>query len=43
MWQTGLNWKAILNAVAVRMVASGQTVPQSRMNFDGVAPVAFRS
>ena len=45
--QTGLSWRAILNAVAVSMVAgavpSGQTAQQSLMNFDGVASVALRS
>jgi hypothetical protein len=47
MRQSGLRWRAMLNAVAVTMVAgavpSGQTVQQSLINFDGVASVALRS
>jgi hypothetical protein len=47
MQQSGLHWRAILNAVAVTMVAgavpSGQTLQQSLINFDGVASVALRS
>jgi hypothetical protein len=45
--QTRLCRTAILNAVAVRLVAgavpSGQTVQQSLLNFDGAASVALRS
>ncbi len=47
MQQSGLHRRAILNAVAVAMVAgavrSGQTVQQSLKNFDGVGSVALRS
>ena len=38
LWTLG-----ILNAVAIRMVAPGQIVRQSLINFDGVASVAFGS